>query len=65
MKPNIYNIVRDAIESGTVKGIRRAHKYNDDPEHDALEAEVVEAEVVAAILLELDHYFTFEIPALD
>jgi hypothetical protein len=60
MKPNIYNIVRDAIESGTVKGIRRAHKHDDDPTH-----EHIEAEVFAAIMLELDHYFTFDIPALD
>jgi len=60
MKPNIYNIVRDAVEAGTVKGIRRAHKHEDDPTHDA-----IESEVVAAILLELDHYFTFDIPALD
>jgi hypothetical protein len=60
MKPNIYNIVRDAIESGCVKGIRRAHKHDDDPTH-----EHIEAEVFAAIMLELDHYFTFDIPALD
>jgi len=60
MKPIIYNIVRDAIESGTVKGIRRAHKHTDDPTHDS-----IEAEVVAAILMELDHYFIFDLPALD
>jgi hypothetical protein len=60
MKPNIYNIVRDAIESGTVKGIRRAHKHTDDPTHDS-----IEAEVVAAILMELDHYFIFDLTALD
>jgi len=60
MKPNIYNIVRDAVEAGTIKGIRRAHKHEDDPTHDA-----IESEVVAAILLEFDHYFTFDIPALD
>ncbi len=60
MKPNIYNIVRDAIESGCVKGIRRAHKHTDDPTHDS-----IEAEVVAAILMELDHYFIFDLPALD
>jgi hypothetical protein len=60
MKPNIYNIVRDAIESGTVKGIRRAHKHDDDPTH-----EHIEAEVFAAIMLELDHYFIFDLPALD
>jgi len=60
MKPNIYNIVRDAIVAGTVKGIRRAQKHTDDPTHDS-----IEAEVVAAILMELDHYFIFDLPALD
>jgi hypothetical protein len=60
MKPNIYNIIRDAIESGTVKGIRRAHKHDDDPTH-----EHIESEVFAAIMLELDHYFVFDLPALD
>jgi len=57
MKPNTYNILRNAIEQGIAYGVRRAHKHTDTPNEATLEHEID-----MAVWNEIHEYFTFETP---
>jgi len=56
MKPKIYNILNDCIETGILYGLRKSKKHSDDPTD-----EVVSQEIDRAIWSELHNKFDFEI----
>lgn len=55
MKPKIYNILSEAVESGVKYGIYRAHKHTEDPDRDT-----IQHEVVTAVLQQISEYFSFD-----
>lgn len=56
MKPKIYNIIADCIDTGIRFGFRKAKKHTDDPTD-----ELISAEIDRAIWEELHNKFVFNI----
>ena len=55
MRVRTYEVLRRAIEDGVATGWRRAHKHTDEPT-----AEVVQDQIVTAILNEVCEWFAFD-----
>ena len=43
VRVNVYAVITDAVERGITRGYRRAHKHDDHPKQDQLEACIYEA----------------------
>jgi hypothetical protein len=55
LRPRLDRILDLCIENGIELGWNRAHKHTDNPQDDAIKAEIAQA-----IWAELDEYFDFE-----
>jgi hypothetical protein len=55
MKPKLYKILTDCIDTGIEYGWNRAHKHTDQPSVDILKGNIAEA-----IMLEISENFSFE-----
>ena len=53
LKPNIYAIVRRAVDEGVAYGLTRAHKHGDRPSREALH-EHIGREVINALCEVID-----------
>ncbi len=55
MKPKIRLIIEECVETGSVRGYRKAHKHVENPSEDAILTSIQDC-----IMAELITYFTFE-----
>lgn len=54
MKPKIYVILEECVERGVLRGYRRAHKHNENPDENAIMSSIENC-IMASIL----EYFEF------
>ena len=55
MRAKEYRVLEQAVETGALLGVRRAHKHNDNP----TEEQIAEA-VKTAVLMEICEWFEME-----
>ena len=55
VRVNVYRVISEAVEIGTGRGWRRAHKHADDPGEDAIVTEIHNA-----VLTELCEVLDFD-----
>ena len=55
MKPNIYRIIQEAVESGVALGYNRAYKHSDSPTEEQIKLKIYDA-----VMNEICEWFTFD-----
>lgn len=55
MKPKFYPLLERCVEDGVARGVRQAHKHNDDPTDEGLAAAVE-----TAVMEEIHEWFDFD-----
>lgn len=60
MKARDYVVLQDCVETGVAIGWSRAHKHNDNPTPDQ-----IQASIEMCVLTTINDYFTFEETASD
>ena len=55
MKPDIYRLIEQCVDTGSKLGVGRAFKHNDTPTQDQIAEKVSQA-----VMQELHEWFTFE-----
>jgi hypothetical protein len=57
VKPKIYKLIEECVESGVIAGINRAYKHADNP----TKSQIYDT-VIRDVMLQINEWFDFEEP---